>query len=597
MHWSQLFIPTLRETPAVTQRPVAAPNRSRTLAEPQPRPSPFCASSLNTEVVSHRLLLRAGYIRQLSAGIYNYLYLAQRSLQKIQRIIREEMDAIGAQEILLPALQPAELWKESGRWDAMGDNLFRLRDRNGRDLCLGMTHEENITALARGELRSYKQLPQIWYQIQTKFRDEPRPKSGLLRVRQFLMKDSYSFDIDAKGLDLSYGKHHAAYKRIFTRCGLEFLIVEAHSGAMGGSQSQEFMVASNAGEDLVVVCKNTGYAANLEKAVSRPTLPPIADPDSDLPPELLHTPGMKTIADIAQFTGLPETSQMKSLVLVGDGNPYLAMLRGDHQMSETKFQAATGAAEIRPADLAEIQGWFGAAAGSLGPVGVSNMPILADTAIQGRRNMIAGANKDDYHLKNVTPGEDFTPQWHDLRQVAQGDTSIDTGDPLEIVKTVEIGHIFKLGYKYSDAFGLKVLDETGKETPVIMGSYGIGVERVLCAAIELYNDANGFSLPPAIAPFTVVITPVNAADPAMRQAAETLYEECKQAGLDPLFDDRDERPGVKFKDADLIGIPYRITIGKKLPQGIVEVSIRRTRESRELPLAEAVSFLVQGVIR
>jgi prolyl-tRNA synthetase len=563
MRWSQLFIPTLRETPA------------------------------EAEVVSHQLLLRAGYVRQLSAGIYNYLYLAQRSLQKIQRIIREEMEAIGGQEVLLPALQPAELWKESGRWDVMGDNMFRLRDRNGRDLCLGMTHEENMTALARGEMRSYKQLPQIWYQIQTKFRDEPRPKSGLLRVRQFLMKDSYSFDLDAKGLDASYEKHHAAYKKIFSRCGLEFLIVEAHSGAMGGSQSHEFMVASNAGEDFVVVCKATGYAGNLEKAVSRAQSPAVADPEGELTPEPFHTPGKKTIADIAGFTGLPETSQMKSLVMVADGKPVLVMLRGDHQMSETKFQSATGAVEFRPAFAAEIEEWFGAAAGSLGPVGVSNIPILADTALQGRRNMIAGANRDDYHLRNVTPGQDFSPVWHDLRQVTAGDTSVDAGDPLEIVKTVEIGHIFKLGYKYANALGLKVLDEGGKETPVIMGSYGIGVERVLCAAIELYNDANGMSLPRAIAPFDVVITPVNAADAALREAAEKLYLQAKTAGLDPLLDDRDERPGVKFKDADLIGIPYRITVGKKLAQGIVELTTRRTRETVEVPLDAAVAHLIQ----
>lgn len=557
MYWSQLFIPTLRETPA------------------------------EAEVISHQLLLRAGYVRQLSAGIYNYLFLAQRSLGKIQRIIRQEMEAIGAQEVLLPALQPAELWKESGRWEVMGENMFRLRDRNGRDLCLGMTHEENMTALARGELRSYKQLPQIWYQIQTKFRDEPRPKSGLLRVRQFLMKDSYSFDADAAGLDASYEKHYAAYRRIFDRCGLEYLIVEAHSGAMGGSQSHEFMVASNAGEDFVVVCRATGYAANLEKAVSRAIPPASPDPEGDWEPEAFHTPGQKTIADIARFTGLPETSQMKSLVMVADGKPFLVMLRGDHQMSETKFQTATGATETRQAFPAELQEWFGAAAGSLGPVGVTAMPVLADTALQGRRNMICGANRDDYHLRHVTPGEDFQPAWHDLRQAAAGEGSVDTGDPLEILKTVEIGHIFKLGYKYADAMGLRVLDEAGKEQTVIMGSYGIGVERVLCAAIELFSDANGMSLPAAIAPFDVVITPVNAGDAAMRAAAETLCAQCKAAGLDPLLDDRDERPGVKFKDADLIGVPCRVTIGKKLPQGLVEVVNRRTKETREVSVDEA----------
>lgn len=565
MKWSHLYIPTLRENPA------------------------------EAEVVSHQLLLRAGYVRQLSAGIYNYLFLAQRSLNKIQQIIREEMEAIGAQEMLLPALHPAELWKESGRWDVMGDNMFRLKDRFGRDMCLGMTHEENMTFLARGEMRSYKQLPQIWYQIQTKFRDEPRPKSGLLRVRQFLMKDSYSFDIDAAGLDASYEKHHKAYCRIFDRCGLEYSAVEAHSGAMGGSQSHEFMVASSAGEDFVVISKASGYAANLEKAVSQPTPPAAADPEGDLSPEEFHTPNQKTIAEIAAFTGLPETSQMKSLIMVGDEKPYLVLLRGDHQLSETKLQSATGANEIRPAHPAEILDWFGAAAGSLGPVGVTRMPVLADLALQGRKNMICGANKDDYHLRNVTPGEDFSPAWHDLRQVAPGDTTIDTGDPLEIVKTVEIGHIFKLGYKYSESMGLRVLDEKGAEVTVIMGSYGIGVERILCSAIELFHDKNGMSLPASIAPFTVVITPVNYTDPAMKTAADSLYAECAAAGLDVVLDDRDERPGVKFKDAELIGIPYRITIGKRLPEGIVEVVTRRTGENQAVAIQEAVPQIVKAL--
>src|SRR5690242_12011882 len=370
MLWSKLFIPTLRENPA------------------------------EAEVVSHQLLLRAGYIRQLSAGIYSYLFLAQRALLKIQRIVREEMDAIGAQEFLLPALNPAEVWQESGRWDVMGDNMFRLKDRFGRPMCLGMTHEEVMTTIARGELRSYKQLPQIWYQIQTKFRDEPRPKSGLLRVRQFIMKDSYSFDMDAAGLDAAYEKHRQAYCRIFDRCGLEYVAVEAHSGAMGGSQSHEFMVASDAGEDFVVTCAACGYSANLEKAVSHHTAPSAPDPEGNHEPEPFHTPGRKTIADVAEFTKLPETSQMKSLVLLADGKPVLVLLRGDHQLSETKFGAVAGDMEFRPAQPQEIVAWFGAEAGSLGPVGVKNMPILADQALAGRRNMIAGANKTDYHLRN-----------------------------------------------------------------------------------------------------------------------------------------------------------------------------------------------------
>ncbi len=569
MRWSKLFIPTLREDPA------------------------------DAEVASHRLMLRAGYIRQLGAGIYNYLFLAQRSINKITAIVRQEMDAIGAQEMLLPALNPAEVWQESGRWDVMGDNMFRLKDRWKRDLCLGMTHEEVMTAIARGELRSYKQLPQIWYQIQTKFRDEPRPKSGLLRVRQFIMKDSYTFDMDAAGLDVNYQKHYEAYCRIFDRCGLEYVAVEAHSGAMGGSQSHEFMVRCDAGEDFVVVAPKSGYRANLEKAVSVPTPPPVADREGDLDPEEFHTPDRKTIADVAEFTKLPETSQMKTLVMVGMANgkeiPALALLRGDHQLSETKLSGVLGATEVRPAHPEEIRQWFGADAGSLGPVGVSNMRILADTALKSRKNMIAGANKNDYHLRNVTPGEDFQAEFVDLRQVATGDTFAETGETLEVYKTVEIGHIFKLGYKYSESMGLRVLNEEGREVTPIMGSYGIGIERILSSAVELYHDKDGVVLPAAIAPFDVVITPVNNSDAAQREAAEKLYAECKALGLDALLDDRDERPGVKFKDADLIGIPYRITVGKKLVDGKVELVTRRGKTSADCAIAEAAATVQRSI--
>jgi prolyl-tRNA synthetase len=561
MHWSALFIPTLRENPA------------------------------EAEVASHQLLLRAGYVRQLSAGIYNYLFLAQRSLLKIIRIVREEMDAIGAQEMLLPALNPAEAWQESGRWDIMGANMFRLKDRWQHDLCLGMTHEEVMTIIARGELRSYKQLPQIWYQIQTKFRDEPRPKSGLLRVRQFIMKDSYTFDMDAAGLDAAYEKHYRAYCRIFDRCGLKYIAVEAHSGAMGGSQSHEFMVPTEAGEDYVAQCPACGYAANLEKAESVASPPLASDPEGDLSPVPFHTPGRKTIAEVAEFTGLPETSQMKSLVMVAGGELLLVLVRGDHSLSETKLAGVTGAAELRPAHPEEIREHFGADAGSLGPIGIRNMRIVADLALQERRNMIAGANRDDYHLRHVTPGEDFTPEWHDLRQVAGGDGCARCGRPLQVLKTVEIGHIFKLGYKYSESMGLRVLNAEGGEVTPIMGSYGIGIERILCAAIELYHDADGMALPPAIAPFQVVVTPVNNSDSAQREAAGAIYEKCRSLGLDTLLDDRDERPGVKFKDADLIGIPYRITIGKKLAQGKVEVLARRTRQSVDVATEEAPGYV------
>jgi len=565
MLWSRLFIPTLRENPA------------------------------EAEVPSHQLLLRAGYIRQLSSGIYCYLFLAQRSLLKIIRIVREEMDAIGGQEMLLPTLHPAEIWQESGRWEVMGDNMFRLKDRWRRDMCLGMTHEEVMTFIARGELQSYKQLPQIWYQIQTKFRDEPRPKSGLLRVRQFIMKDSYSFDLDPAGLDEAYDKHYRAYCRIFDRCGLDHIAVEAHSGAMGGSQSHEFMVTTEAGEDWVALCPACKYAANLEKAESVPGPPAAPDPDGDLAPEKFHTPGRKTIAEVAEFTGLPETSQIKSLVMMADGEPVLALLRGDHALSETKFAGVVIATEVRPAHAGEIRGWFGADAGSLGPIGVKDIRVIADIALQGRRNMICGANEDDYHLRNVTPAEDFPAEYCDLRAVADGDTCTNCGHRLDLKKTVEIGHIFKLGYKYSDSMGLRVLGSSGEEVTPIMGSYGIGVERILSAAIELYHDKDGMSLPSSIAPFTVVVTPVNVSDEKQRKAAEEIYSACRALGIDALLDDRDERPGVKFKDADLIGIPYRVTVGKKLAQGSVEVFERRSRTSVDVPVESAPSFVAERV--
>ncbi|MCL4783164.1 MAG: proline--tRNA ligase [Bryobacterales bacterium] len=565
MYWSKLFIPTLREDPA------------------------------EAEVASHRLMLRAGYVRQLAAGVYSYLLLAQRSLLKIQKIIREEMDAIGAQEMHLPALNPADVWQESGRWEVMGDNMFRLKDRFGRELCLGMTHEEVMTSIARGELNTYRQLPQIWYQIQTKFRDEPRPRSGLLRTRQFTMKDSYSFDLDASGLDAAYDKHFKAYNRIFSRCGLEFTAVEAHSGAMGGSQSHEFMVLSEAGEDFVAVSKETGYAANLEKAISLAQPPAQSDPDGDLAPEEFHTPGKKTIAEVAAFTGLPETSQMKSLVMVADEKPLLVLLRGDHSLSETKLEGFTGAREIRPAHPHEILEWFGAEAGSLGPIGVSNMRILADEALRGRRNMICGANKDDYHLKNATIGEDFEAEFADLRQAAAGDRTADGAGVLEVRKAMEIGHIFKLGYKYSESMGLRVLNDEGKEVTPIMGSYGIGVERILAAAIELFHDKNGIVLPAAIAPFDVVITPVNPDVPEQFEAAERVYRECREWGVDALLDDRKERAGVKFKDADLIGVPLRVTVGKKITEGVVEIFDRRSGESADISVHAAMEEVLRRV--
>ncbi len=565
MRWSQLHVPTLRDDPA------------------------------EAEVVSHKLLLRAGYIRQLSAGLYCYLYLAKRSLNKIERIIRQEMDAIGAQEIYTPELHPADVWKESGRWQAIGGDMFRLKDRWGREHCLGMTEEEVVTFIARGELRSYKQLPQIWYQIQAKFRDEPRPKSGLMRVRRFTMKDSYTFDMDAAGLDAAYKKHYRAYCRIFDRCGLDYLAVDAHSGAMGGSESCEFMVPSPAGEDWIVECPASGYRANLEKAVTTAKPPAVPDPAGDAGLEEFQTPGKKTIEEVSEFDGCPPSSHIKAMVMAADGKPLMALLRGDHQLSETKLAVETGATRIRSAHAEEIDQWLGAGAGYVGPVGAGDLTLLADSALEGRRNLITGANRDGYHLRNVTPGRDFQARFADLREAEDGDFDIASGEPVRRLKAIEVGHIFKLGYKYSASMGLKVLDENGKGVNPIMGSYGIGVERVLTGAIEQNADSVGMSLPVSIAPFEAVVTPVNLKNSAQREAAERLYRQLETAGVDVLLDDRAERAGVKFKDADLIGIPFRVTVGRKIGDGLVELTERRTRESRDAAVGEIAKLLTQRI--
>ncbi len=566
MRWSRLYIPTLRDDPA------------------------------EAEVVSHKLLLRAGYVRQLSAGLYCYLYLAQRSLQKVERIVREEMDAIGAQEIYTPELHPAEIWKESGRWDAIGGDMFRLKDRWGREHCLGMTEEEVVTFVARGELRSYKQLPQIWYQIQAKFRDEPRPKAGLMRVRRFTMKDSYTFDMDRSGLDAAYDKHYVAYCRIFDRCGLEYLTVDAHSGAMGGSESCEFMVPSPAGEDWVVECPESGYRANLEKAVTNPKPPEAPDPDVDAEPEAFRTPGRKTIEEVADFDGLPASSHIKALLVVADKRPLMVLLRGDHHLNEVKLGLAVGAAEVRPAHPEEIEQWLGAGAGFIGPVGTNGIELLADRALEGRQNMIAGANKEDFHLRNVTPGRDFGTRFADLREAQDGDLDVESGAPVRCRKAIEVGHIFKLGYKYSKSMGLTVLDETGKSVTPIMGSYGIGIERVLTGAIEQSHDDTGMALPVSIAPFEVVVTIVNIKNDGQRETAESLYAELRRSGVDVLLDDRAERAGVKFKDADLIGIPYRVTVGRSVADGMVELTDRKTKVSENVTIGELADVLQRRIV-
>ena len=579
--WSKLFIPTLREAPA------------------------------DAEVASHKFLLRAGYIRQLGAGIYNYLFMGQRSLNKIIGIVREEMDQIG-QEFFLPALLPREPWEQSGRWTGMGDNMFRLKDRKGAELCLGMTHEEIMTTIARSELRSYKQLPQIWYQIQTKFRDEPRPKSGLLRVRQFTMKDAYSFDMDQAGLDASFDKHDAVYRRIFSRCGLKFVAVEADSGSMGGSQSQEFMVYTDAGEDLIASCPVCQYAANLEKATS--LLGPVDEmaATGDGKPELVATPGCAAISDVAEFFKISPASDIKCVAYMAlkrgkEGKPdtwhgVAAFLRGDHQVNETKLLGAVGSAELRTMQGEELEKYFNGPAGFLGPVGLKHdakpledgLTVVVDKSLEGRKNLVAGANKLDYHLRNVTPGRDFT--WTllaDIRSVNEGESCPKAGcvGKLVVGKAVEVGHIFKLGYKYSESMGARVLDVNGKEVTPIMGSYGIGIERILTAAIEQSNDANGFWLPASIAPFTVVVTVTNISDALLKETGEKLAAELEAAGLDVLLDDRDERAGVKFKDADLVGIPYRINVGKKAAGGQVELVTRATASSVDVALTDVVALV------
>jgi prolyl-tRNA synthetase len=575
MRWSQCFIPTLREEPA------------------------------DAEVVSHKLLLRAGLVRQLGAGLYSILPLGQRVTLKIIEILREEMNGIGAQEFYLPALNPRELWDESGRWDVMGDNMFRLKDRKGADLCLGMTHEEVFTSIARNDLNSYKQLPQVWYQIQVKFRDEARPKSGVLRVRQFIMKDAYSFDIDKAGLDKSFSDQREAYKRIFDRCGLQYVIVEASSGAMGGSASNEFMVKTDAGEDMIATCASCGYAANLEKATSR--LDEVHDGSGlDFPAEF-PTPGVRTIDDLANFAGgAAAESQIKTLVYIDNGGPdagvtyYLALLRGDHQLHETKLADTLGVTNARAATAEEIHGLLGANPGSLGAVGAkkraselkpgANVRIVADHALRSRRNMTTGANIDDYHIRGVDVGRDIkVDQWADLRTVSSGERcpQCEAGT-LEVSKALEIGHIFKLGTKYSASMGAMVLTQEGKQVPIVMGSYGIGVERIMASAIELHHDADGIIWPKSIAPFNVIVTVTNMKQDDVRQAGESLYKDLHRAGLEVLLDDRDERAGVKFKDADLIGIPYRITIGKKISDGLVELFDRKSKTSEEVKLADVV---------
>ena len=566
MRWSAAFIPTLRDAPA------------------------------DAEAASHKLLVRGGFIRQLHAGHSSLLPLGLRVHEKVAQVVREEIDAIGGQEFLLPAMHPASLWKQSGRWDVMGDEMFRLQDRGGADLALGMTHEEVFSHIATS-LHSYKELPQLWYQIQMKFRDEPRPKSGLLRVREFAMKDSYSFDLDDEGLDRAFDAHHDAYTRIFNRLGLTAMAVQASSGAMGGSASVEFMVASPAGEDDVLVCGSCGYRANVERGTSR--LDAVERSSSADAAERFPTPGVRTIAELEDIDGgASAVNQIKTMVMVLDGEIVLALLRGDHQLNLQKLQDASGAVEIRPATGEETFTSLGANPGSLGAVGVTEFKVFSDLALDGRIGMVTGANEDDWHLREVSGERDSSVDaWVDIREVQSGEACVDCGAVLEIVRCIEAGHIFKLGRKYAEAMGISVLDADGKAQVPTMGSYGIGIGRAVAAIAENHHDDAGLCWPLAVAPYHVLITILDLGDSEAMALANEAEAAFTQAGLDVLVDDRVARPGVKFADAELIGVPYRLTIGgRSLGKGQVEFTPRQTGATEMLDKTTCVETILEVVL-
>jgi len=573
MYFSKLLIPTLREDPG------------------------------ESEVISHKLMMRAGLIRRLAAGIYNYLPLGYRVIKKIENIIREEMDRAGAQEVFLPMVLPAELWQETGRWEKYGKELLRLKDRNDRDFCLGPTHEEVVTDIVRREVKSYRQLPLNLYQIQTKFRDEIRPRFGLMRGREFIMKDAYSFDRDEQGAELSYKKMYDAYMAIFRRCGLVFKPVEADTGLIGGSFSHEFMVLADTGEEAIVSCDTCGYAANMEKAeASPPPQPSLFDGEGMgmggggelLPLEKRITPGKKSVEDVAAFLGVTPGQLVKTLIVRGGDRVAAVLLRGDHELNEVKIAKFFDTTDVQLLSPEEVEKVTGAPSGFSGPVGLKKIQIIADHAIKGMVNFVVGGNEKDIHLINVNLSRDFSPaQFADIRKVKEGDGCVRCENGrLVIVRGIEVGHTFKLGTKYSEAMGATYLDESGRPQHIIMGCYGIGVGRTMAAAIEQNHDKDGIKWPPAIAPFKVIILPLNMDSERTLSTAEVIYKGLEDDDIEVVMDDRGERPGVKFKDADLLGIPYQIVIGDKgLNRGIIEIKNRTTREVSEVEVDK-----IQGII-
>lgn len=555
MRFTRFFIPTLRDDPA------------------------------EAEAISHKLLVRGGFVRQLAAGLYIFLPLGWRVLRRINRILKEEMDGIGAQEVSMPVLQPAEVWQQTGRWSEIGDEMFRLQDRAGRDMCLGMTHEEIMTWLAALEIRSYRDLPQVWYQIQTKLRDEARPKSGILRTREFLMKDSYSFDRDEAGLEQNYRLHSEAYHRIFSRCGLRFSEVDSDPGMMGGATAHEFMAPSPAGEDRIALCAGCGYQANVELALSEP--PKTEDPRWDR--EEVHTPEKRTVEEVRSFLKADRKHFIKSILVMADEKPVLALVRGDQELHEHKLARRIG--PFRPAARDEVKEVLGVEAGFIGPMDHA-VRIVADPCLK-EGCYITGANKAHYHIRGIRSGKDFDAEWVDLHEACPGDTCMKCGATLAIENAIEIGNIFKLGTKYSEALGAAYLDDGGKSRPIIMGSYGIGPARIMAAAVEQRYDKNGIIWPGAIAPFDVEVLPLSMKSDDAVQAAEMIYRNLTGRGLEVLLDDRAERPGVKLKDGDLIGIPWQVVIGDRtLKEGAVELKNRSTGEVEKIPPADVPEALL-----